>query len=96
MIQFRPGVEVGKPDTLSQRPDYWPLKGEGDPVTHNKFTFLKPEQVEELQNNEPLSQVNYMMCAVVAQSLNINEDLSSAISTALPMDPDIRPHLEQL
>src|SRR6202023_33597 len=37
-----------------------------------------------------------MVCAAIAQSLNIDEDLSSAISTALPMDPDIGPHLEQL
>ena len=89
VIQFRPGVEAGKPDALSRRPDYWPPKGGGDPVTRNEFTFLKPQQVEGFQ-------ANYMVCAAVAQTVNIDEDLSTAISTALPTDPDIGPYLDQL
>jgi len=60
-------------------------------VTHNEFTFLKPKQVEGF-----LSEANYMMCTPIAQSLNIDKDLSKAISAALPMDPNIGPHLEQL
>jgi len=100
VIQFRPGVEAGKPDALSRRPDYWP-KGGGDPATRNEFTFLKPEQMkgfpsEELSNKETPSEANYMVCAAVAQSLNIDQDLGAAISAALPTDPDIGPYLEQL
>ena len=100
VIQFRPGVEAGKPDALSRRPDYWP-KGGGDPATRNEFTFLKPEQMEgfpseELSNKETPSEANYMVCAAVAQSLDIDQDLGAAISAALPMDPDIGPYLEQL
>jgi hypothetical protein len=99
VIQFRPGVEAGKPDALSRRPDYWP-KGGGDPTTRNEFTFLKPEQMEgfpsqELPKETP-NEANYMVCAAVAQSLHIDQDLSAAIGTALPTDPDIGPHLEQL
>ena len=90
VIQFRPGVEAGKPDALSRRPDYWP-KGGGDPATRNEFTFLKPEQVEGFPN-----EANYIVCAAVAQSLDIDRNLGTAISASLPMDPDIGPYLEQL
>ena len=90
IIQFRPGVEAGKPDALSRRPDYWP-KGGGDAASRNEFTFLKPEQVEGF-----LSELNYMVCAAVAQALDIDEDLGTAITAALPTDPDIGPYLEQL
>jgi hypothetical protein len=58
--------------------------------------FLKPEQVEGLQIDDTLCEVNYMVCAAVAQSLNINEDLSSAISATLLTDPDIGLYFEQL
>lgn len=34
VMQFRPGVEAGKPDTLSRRPDYWPPKGGGVTLRH--------------------------------------------------------------
>ena len=37
-----------------------------------------------------------MVCAAVAQSLDIDQDLGAAIVTTLPADPDIGPHLEQL
>ena len=37
-----------------------------------------------------------MVCAAIAQLLDIDQDLSAAIGTALPTDPDIGPHLEQL
>jgi hypothetical protein len=90
VIQFRPGVEAGKPDALSRRPDYWP-KGGSDPATRNEFTFLKPEQMEGFP-----SEANYMVCAAVAQSLDIDQDLGATIGAALPADPDIGPHLEQL
>jgi len=70
--------------------------GGGDPVTCNEFTFLKPKQVEGFQIDKTPSEANYMMCTAVVQSLSIHEDLSSAISAALPMDPDIRPYLKQL
>jgi hypothetical protein len=82
-------VEAGKPDALSRRPDYWP-RGGGDTVSRNEFTFLKPEQVKGFSSEI------YMVCAAVAQSLDIDEDPSAAISTALPTDPDIGPYLEQL
>ena len=60
-------------------------------MTRNEFTFLKPEQVEGFP-----SEANYMVCAAVVQSLDIDKDLSAAISAALPTDPDIGPYLEQL
>ena len=83
-------MEAGKPDALSRRPDYWP-KGGSDPATRNEFTFLKPEQMEGFP-----SEANYMVCAAVAQSLDIDQDLGATIGAALPADLDIGPHLEQL
>jgi hypothetical protein len=37
-----------------------------------------------------------MVCASVAQSMNIDKDLKNSISNALPQDPDIGPYLQQL
>jgi len=37
-----------------------------------------------------------MVCAAVAQTINIDEDLKTAIAAALPQDPDIGPYLAQL
>jgi hypothetical protein len=42
IIVFRPGKDQGKPDTLSRRPHYWPLKGGGRENKNNEFLFLKP------------------------------------------------------
>ena len=91
VIQFRPGIEAGKPDALSRRPDYWPPKGGGDSDSRNEFTFLKPDQVKGF----PSLATTYMICASVAQSMNIDEDLKDSIANALPDDPDIGSYLQQ-
>lgn len=65
-------------------------------MTRNEFTFLKLEQVQGFQTGNTSCEANYMVCAAVAQLLNIDEDLSSAILAAFPTDPDIGPYLGQL
>ena len=92
VIKFRPGVKSGKPDALSRRPDYSPLKEGGTIRIQHEYAFLKPNQIDVLDETAP----HFKISELAATAIDIDNDLAKAITAALPLDADIGPHLKYL
>ena len=87
VITFRLGKLSGKPDALSRRPDH--MHGEHS-IPTQATTFLRPDQVD-------VSQLNSLtLNTVVAQTMNIDDELAQSIKASLPADPNVGPYLHLL
>jgi RNase H-like domain found in reverse transcriptase/Reverse transcriptase (RNA-dependent DNA polymerase)/Integrase zinc binding domain/Chromo (CHRromatin Organisation MOdifier) domain/gag-polyprotein putative aspartyl protease len=99
-IIFRPGKHQGKPDALSRRPDYLPLKGGGGDNKNNEFLFLKPHQVDLslLPEDSACTHLSAQSIhlATAVETLATDDALADAIKVALPRDPNIGPYLKNL
>jgi hypothetical protein len=93
IIKYRPGSESGLPDALSRRPDHMDPKGGGGNKARNEFAFLKPSQLQNLEQEGP----GLMVASVSALEVTpIDDTLAAAIRAALPLDPNIGEYIKHL
>ena len=98
IIIYRSGSLREKPDTLSRRSDYRPLKGGDATGKPNEFKFLKPHQLINFpEHAERLAIIAHLsLSTVIVQSFDLDVEFANKIKAALPMDPNIGPYIANL
>ena len=102
VIHYRPGTLGGKPDALSRRPDYRPLRGGGTTMPKsknpNEFQFLKPQQLQDFPTDKERTAIiaQLSISATIVQPLDQDESFLNEIKSSLKNDQAISPYLSQL